>query len=133
MASGRRGLREKLRRPDSARELLAARVTAILLATVAIDLAVAVAFYFLERRAPGTQVTSYGDALFWTSSQMSTVSSSLANPITGGGRVLAVALDFISVAFISLLFGSIAQHLHFTTTRKQRHFRDEAEGPSGTV
>jgi hypothetical protein len=123
----RRSMLEKHRRPHSANELLAVRVTLLVIATVVLDLIVAFVFFLLERHAPGTQVTNYGDALFWTSSQISTVSSSLANPITTAGRVLAVSLDFVSVAVISLLFGTIAQHIHITSPRKQRHFREDPE------
>jgi hypothetical protein len=116
-------MREKLRRPYSAMELLIARVAFIGLFTVATVFVFAALFLMLERDAPGSQVTHYGDALFWTASQMSTVSSSLANPITGGGRALAVALDFTSVAVVSLLFGSIAQHIHITSHHKVQTFR----------
>jgi hypothetical protein len=126
----RRTMREKLRRPHSARELLWARIALLALFTIAVVLGVAFAFLLLERDAPGTDVTNYGDALFWTASQMSTVSSSLANPITDGGRVLAVSLDFTSVAVVSLLFGSIAQHIHITSHWKVKTFR-EGPGASG--
>ncbi|MEA2332244.1 MAG: voltage-gated potassium channel [Thermoleophilaceae bacterium] len=127
--SNPRSLLDKLRHPESANELLAARVTGLVVATVVIDLAVAYGFYRLERGAPGTEVTSYGDALFWTSSQITTVSSSLRNPITAGGRILAVAVDFASIAVVSLLFGTIAQHLDITSPIRERRFRRvDAEG-----
>jgi hypothetical protein len=132
--TGRRTMRERLRRPHSARELLWVRVALLALFTVAVVLGVASAFLLLERDAPGTEVTNYGDALFWTASQMSTVSSSLPNPITDGGRILAVSVDFTSVAVVSLLFGSIAQHIHITSPRKERHFRrpgGERDRPAG--
>jgi hypothetical protein len=119
----RRNLLDKLRNPQSANELLVARVTRLALLTVVIDLLVAFAFYRLEQGAAGTEVTSYRDALFWTSSQITTVSSSLRNPITTGGRVLAVATDFASIAIVSLLFGTIAQHLDITSPMRERRFR----------
>ena len=115
-------LRSKLREPESARQLLAARITALALLTVIIVLLVSWAFYFLERHAPGTEIKDYGDALFWTSSQMSTVSSSLANPITGGGRALAVFTDFVSVGVVSILFGTITAHLRINTQQREQHF-----------
>jgi hypothetical protein len=128
-------MRDRLHRPHSPMELLAARVAFIALFTVATAFLVAFFFLLLERDAQGSEVTNYGDALFWTASQMSTVSSSLPNPITTGGRVLAVSLDFMSVAIVSLLFGSIAQHIHLTSPRKERHFRDppgrERDRPAG--
>jgi hypothetical protein len=42
---------------------------------------------------------------------MTTVSSSLRNPITNGGRALAVATDFVSIAVVSLLFGTIVDRM----------------------
>jgi ABC-type Na+ efflux pump permease subunit len=115
----RKKLRDRLRDPASARELLFARITALFLVTATIVLLASLAFYFLERHAPGTEIKSYGDALFWTASQMSTVSSSLPNPITAGGRALAVATDFVSVATLSILFGTITQHIHFRTPKRE--------------
>jgi hypothetical protein len=128
--TGRRTIRERLRRPYSAWELLWVRVALLGMFTLAVVFGLAFAFLLLERDAQGTAVTNYGDALFWTASQMSTVSSSLPNPITSGGRILAVAVDFTSVAVLSLLFGSIAQHIHITTHRKTESFR-ERDRPAG--
>ena len=121
MSNGRGPFRA-LRQPRSATELLVARVI------VLVDLAVAFAFYQLEREVPGTEIRTYGDALFWTSSQITTVSSSLRNPLSTGGRVLAVVTDFMAVATVSLLFGTIAQHIHIVSPSRERQFsRDEDE------
>jgi hypothetical protein len=115
-----------LRQPRSSTELLIARLIVLAAFTVLVDLAVAFAFFRLERDVPGTEIRTYGDALFWTSSQITTISSSLRNPLTSGGRVLAVMTDFIAVATVSLLFGTIAQHIHITSPRRERQFsRDE--------
>jgi hypothetical protein len=102
---------QRLRHPKSSNERLIARLAVLAIATVAIDLLLAFAFYRLERGAAGTEITSYGDALFWTSSQITTVSSSLRNPITTGGRALAVATDFAAIAVVSVLFGTIVDRL----------------------
>ena len=95
--------------------------------TVILVLAGAFVFYRLERNAPGSEVTTYGDALFWTSSQITTISSSLANPITTGGRILAVLTDLASIAMVSLLFGTIAQHIHIVSPKRERSFQRTAE------
>jgi hypothetical protein len=102
---------QRLRHPESSNERLVARLAVVVVATIVIDLLAAYAFYLLERGAAGTEITSYGDALFWTSSQITTVSSSLRNPITTGGRVLAVATDFVAIAVVSLLFGTIVDRM----------------------
>jgi hypothetical protein len=121
MTAGR-GLIRALRQPTSANQLLVARVIVLFAFTVVMDLIVAFAFYRLEREAPGTEVRTYMDSLFWTSSQITTISSSLRNPITTGGRVLAIVTDFVAVAMVSLLFGSIAQHIHIISPRRERQF-----------
>ena len=108
----RHGLLRALREPRSANELLITRVTILAMVTVILVLVGGFVFYRLERSAPGSEVTTYGDALFWTSSQITTISSSLANPISTGGRIFAVLIDLASIAVVSLLFGSIAQHIH---------------------
>ena len=125
--SYRHGFLRALREPRSANELLLARVTILAMVTVVLVLAGAFVFYRLERSAPGTEVTTYGDALFWTSSQITTISSSLANPISTGGRIFAVLIDLASIAVVSLLFGSIAQHIHIASPKRERSFQRSAE------
>ena len=125
--SDRHGLLRALREPRSANELLLARVTVLVMLTVILVLAAAFVFYRLERNAPGSEVTTYGDALFWTSSQITTISSSLANPISTGGRIFAVLTDLASIAVVSLLFGTIAQHIHIVSPKRERSFDRTAE------
>ncbi len=109
---------EKLRNPRHSRELLSARLFFLVLSVAAFDLVAAGLFLWAEEAEPGTHVTNYGDALFWTSSQLTTVSSSLPNPLTTEGRILSVGLDVISITFISLLFGAMANHLNITGSGK---------------
>jgi hypothetical protein len=125
--SSRRGAFRALRQPRSSTELLMARVIVLAAFTVVLDLAVAFAFYRFERDAPGTEIRTYGDALFWSSSQITTISSSLRNPLTTGGRVLAVMTDFIAVATVSLLFGTISQHIHIVSPKREREFSRNAD------
>jgi Ion channel len=106
---------ERLRHPRSSNEHLVARLIVLSIATVAIDLLVSFAFYLLERGAAGTEITNYGDALFWTSSQITTISSSLRNPITTGGRILAAVTDFLAIAIVSVLFGTIVDRMRTRT------------------
>jgi hypothetical protein len=125
--SYRHGFLRALREPRSANELLFARVTVLAMVTVILVLAGAFVFYRLERSAPGSEVTTYGDALFWTSSQITTISSSLTNPISTGGRVFAVLIDLASIAVVSLLFGTIAQHIRIASPKRERSFQGTAE------
>jgi hypothetical protein len=60
----------------------------------------------LERQAAKTEIKSFGSALFWTSTQLLTVSSSIKNPISPGGRVLDVLMELYAITVIAALAGS---------------------------
>jgi hypothetical protein len=119
---------EKLRRPHNPRELFVARITVLTLATIAIDLVASLAFYLLERNASGTDIHNYEQAVFWTTSQLTTVSSSLANPITTGGHVIAVIVDILAVGVVSSLIATVVHHLHLMSPRKEAYFQDSGGG-----
>jgi len=61
-----------------------------------------------ERHAKGTEVRTYGQAVFFTSVQVLTVSSSLKNPITVAGRVVDIFLEAWAVFVITAVGGSFA-------------------------
>jgi hypothetical protein len=80
----------------------------LVMTTIVVDLVGAVAMYALERSASGTQVTTFGQALFFTTAQVLTVSSSLANPVTPLGRVLDIALELWGVVVVAGSAGAVA-------------------------
>lgn len=80
----------------------------VLAATALLDVCGAVAIYFLERHAHGTEVRSFGDALFFVTVQLLTVSSQLKNPITAAGRVVDVVLELWAVIVVAGSAGAIA-------------------------
>jgi hypothetical protein len=91
---------EELRRLSSFEERhrrLLARLTLVVAATAVIDVCAAAAIYFLERHAHGTEVQSVGQAFFFTTVQLLTVSSQLKNPITPAARALDVLLELWAV------------------------------------
>jgi hypothetical protein len=65
-----------------------------------------------ERDAPGTEITNFGDALFWTSTQLLTVSSQLPNPISTPARVLDVFLQLWAISVVAVLAGSFGAFFH---------------------
>src|SRR5947209_18548856 len=83
------------------------RVVAILVFTIGVDLLCAVLALLFERHQPQTQVTSFGSALFWTSTQLLTVSSSVQNPISAAGRVLDVGMEAYALTGGHALAGSL--------------------------
>jgi len=67
-----------------------------------------VAIYFFERHAKGTAIHTLGDALFFTTVQLLTVSSQIPNPFTPGGRVVDVLLEVWAVIVVAGSAGAIA-------------------------
>ncbi len=87
---------------------LLARLSIVLAATVVVDVLGTVAIYFAERHAPSTEITSFGDALFFTTVQLLTVSSQIRNPFTTWGRIVDVGLELWGVLFVAGSTGAIA-------------------------
>jgi hypothetical protein len=87
------------------------RIVGIAVATIAVNLICAVLALIFEHGAKQTQITSFGSALFWTSTQLLTVSSSIQNPISTGGRVLDVAMEAYAITVIASLAGSIGAYM----------------------
>ena len=85
-----------------------ARLTLVVAATAVIDLFGTAATYFLERHAYGTEVQSVGQAFFFTTVQLLTVSSQLRNPVTPAGRAVDIALELWAVIVVAGAAGAIA-------------------------
>ena len=81
-------------------------LVAIAIATIGVDLICAVLAYLFERHAAQTEIETFGSALFWTSTQLLTVSSSIKDPISFGGRVLDVFMEAYAITVIAALAGA---------------------------
>jgi hypothetical protein len=90
----------------SAAYVLAARLG------LALDAVASVVILHFERDAPGTEITNFGDAVFWTSTQLLTVSSQLPNPISTPARVLDVFLQLWAISVVAVLAGSFGAFFH---------------------
>ena len=88
------------------------RLIRIAMATVGLDLAASLLIYLFERHAKGTQIHNVGDALFWTTTQLLTVSSQLPNPISTPARVLDVFLQLWAISVVAALAGSFGAFFH---------------------
>jgi hypothetical protein len=81
-------------------------LVAIALATLGVDLLCGLAAFLFERHASQTEIKTLGSALFWTTTQLLTVSSSIKNPISFGGRVLDVFMEAYAILVIGALAGA---------------------------
>jgi len=104
-------------------EHLRSRLVFLLVATVALDAVASVLIFMFERHAAGTEITTFGDSLFWTSTQLLTVSSQLPNPISTAARVLDVLLQAYAISAVAILAGSFGAFFH-----RRGDERDPPEG-----
>ena len=88
--------------------LLIARLSVVAIATLAVDAIGTVLVYYAERGAPDSEITSLGDALFFTTTQLLTVSSQIRNPFTTWGRVVDVLLEIWGVLVVAGTTGAAA-------------------------
>jgi hypothetical protein len=91
---------------------LRSRLTFLLVATVILDAIASAFIYHFERNASGTEITNLGDAVFWTSTQLLTVSSQLPNPISAPARILDVFLQAYAISVVAILAGSFGAFFH---------------------
>ena len=91
---------------------LRARVIAIATLTIVVDLVGSVLIWLLERHESGTDIKTFGDSIFWVTTQLLTVSSSLKNPIGTGARIIDVLLEIWAITAVTALAGSFAAFFH---------------------
>ncbi|MDQ4062916.1 MAG: potassium channel family protein [Actinomycetota bacterium] len=66
--------------------------------------------FLLENGAPGSQIDTFGDALWWSATIVTTVASEIY-PVTLGGRIVAFLLMLYAVGIFSYFIASIASLL----------------------
>lgn len=89
---------------------LLGRVQLVLAATIVVDLLGAIGIYLLEHgsHAKTNQIHGFGDAFFFSTVQILTVSSQMPNPVTPWGRVVDVLLEIWAVIVVAGSAGAIA-------------------------
>ena len=104
-------LREELARlltwSERHRRLLARIVLAFALSVVA-DLVGGLLMWVFESGLKTSDIHGFGDALFFSTVQILTVSSSLKNPVTAAGQVVDVGLEFWAIFVVTAVAGSFA-------------------------
>jgi len=93
-------------------EHLRSRLVFLFVVSVLLDAVASVLVFLFERHAHGTGITTLGDAVFWTSTQLLTVSSQLPNPISTPARVLDVLLQAYAISVVAMLAGSFGAFFH---------------------
>ena len=99
---------------------LVARLVMVVLLTLVVDAAGPVAIFFAERHARGTEVHTFGEAVFFTTVQLLTVSSQLRNPLTVAGRMIDIVLEFWAVLVVAGSAGAMAPFFQNADTASAR-------------
>jgi hypothetical protein len=100
-----------LRATTTTHRRLRDHLIAVTLVTVGIDLLCAILAFLLERHSQETEIKSFGSAVFWTTTQLLTVSSQIKNPISTGGRVLDIFMEIWAVSVIATLAGALGSFI----------------------
>lgn len=104
-------IREELRRlvtwSERHRRLLARLIVALALSAV-VDVVGSLLAWSFESGVKGSDIHGFGDALFFVTAQLLTVSSSLKNPLTAAGKALDVALEAWAIFVVATVAGSFA-------------------------
>ena len=111
MASSGREVRDVFRAATATHRRLRDHLLTIAVATVGIDLICAIVAFILERHSQQTEIKTFGSAVFWTTTQLLTVSSQIKNPISTGGRILDVFMEAYAITVIATLAGAIGSFL----------------------
>jgi hypothetical protein len=93
------------------------RIASLALASVAVDLVAAGLARVFEHGAPHSFGT-YLDALFWTTTQLLTVSSQLPNPERAATKVLDVVLEAWAIVVVASLAATFSDLLHHRTRHR---------------
>jgi hypothetical protein len=108
-------LRDLLRWEDR-HKILVGRLMLVFVLTLIVDLVGTVLVFFLERGVTDGDIHSFGDAAFFTTVQLLTVSSQIKNPLTVGGRIVDVVLEVWAVIVVAGSAGAITSFFQTGST-----------------
>ena len=87
---------------------LLARLLIALGLTLIVDAIGAILVWHFEHGVKGGDIHRFGDAVFFSTVQLLTVSSQIKNPLTAGGRVVDVFLEIWALFVVTAIAGSFA-------------------------
>jgi len=114
-------IRGVIRAVSPTHEHLRDRLVALTVMSVIVDLLGSGAIFLFEHDVGGTQIHAFGDAVFFTTAQLLTISSSMVNPLSAGGRVVDLILELYAITVVASLAGSFGAFF-----QRRGHERDLA-------
>src|SRR5579863_4784123 len=104
-------LRDVLRGASPTHRRLRDILVAVTLCTFGVDALCAILAFLLEHHSQQTDIKTFGSAVFWTTTQLLSVSSQLRNPLSVGGRILDVFMEIYAITVIASLAGAFGSFL----------------------
>ncbi|WP_426623328.1 potassium channel family protein [Leifsonia sp. McL0607] len=94
---------------------------------------ISLAVFQVEHYAPGSNIHSFGDSIWWACVTMATVGYGDYYPVTVTGRLLAVVLMIGGVAIVGTASATIVNYLNEQTQQaRERRTREHHEGDDRT-
>jgi hypothetical protein len=87
------------------------RLVALAITTVGFDLICGVLALLFEHGQKESQIRTFGGAIFWTTTQLLTVSSNLRNPISTPARILDIVMEVYAITIIGTLAAAFGAFL----------------------
>jgi len=87
---------------------LVARMAIAFGLSVVIDAVASVLMWHWENGIKGSDIHGFGDAVFFVTVQILTVSSQIKNPVTSDGKILDVILEVWAIFVITAVAGSFS-------------------------
>jgi voltage-gated potassium channel len=98
--------------------------------TVLVAVAGGFAEYLAEYKEPGANITTFGDALWWSVTTIATVGYGDYTPITLVGRIIGTIVMFAGIGIAVTLVTVIAQS---RVQRLQERLKSKTDGKAGVV
>jgi len=97
----------------------------VVLSVVLLTWVSAVAVFNAEMGVPGSDIVTFGDALWWAVVTMTTVGYGDFTPVSAAGRAIAVVLMVVGIALLGVITASVASW--FVTLTNSRNDSDHQE------
>ena len=111
LANLRRELHRFIRGATDEHEKFRRRLATLILVTAVIDAIGTALMYAFEHGKERSDIGSAFESFFWVTTQLLTVSSQMANPVTTGGRVVDIFLQIWAITVVATVAASFAAFL----------------------
>ncbi|MCB1377293.1 MAG: hypothetical protein KDK89_02815 [Alphaproteobacteria bacterium] len=87
--------------------------------TFCVSIVMTLAMLAAERHHPDSDIHSLWDAFYFTVSQMTTLSSTMENPVTRVGQVVVLFMDIYAITVVSTLAGMFGAFFYHRTDERR--------------